>query len=219
MTAHHDRQTNTQTTLNWKVTDSVLVPAGRRGEGHRQLPTALAVSRNGWTFTIDAKPGALAELDGAHVDGRTVSGGYGSVQRAKQAARDVMHPAELMGWKKNTAEPFMIDVDGVATVGYVWNAVWGPHVFRAIPTGHGYKFQWLNRVTKDMGESLVPHDRAFKDEAAVMLRNAYASPAPDTDAMAEADALADVLKRVGILATSSQVAVLRTLLPGVLASA
>lgn len=186
----------TMTKINWvrsKVTDHL---------GHLRA-TFHTGARGGWKFRIETVPGWDPKLTAWHEDGRQVSSGHDSLNRAKDAALSLLHPSEGMGW--------------VSTSGTVkYRAQWDDFGFAVYtnPEGPGLVFAWRDSrsdVVKSSEPVPVSGVKEARQLAASVLRGAYPAESPAVPAQTAGDpveALDRALCKVGIGATDDQIRLL-----------
>jgi hypothetical protein len=124
--------TNTSVDLTWSDN---LIP------DDRELHYA---SHRGWTFSVFARANGDVGLVARHRDGRGGVTDYNTVDAAKAAALDAMHPSEAMAWHSE-------DVPGT---GPVHTASWGPLYFAAVTTDDG-QLRFGYRVDGDLSDEIL----------------------------------------------------------------
>lgn len=183
----------TMTTINW------IRKQMRDAKGELKA-TVHTGSRGSWSFTIETKCGGVPVLDAVNTsDRRAVSQEYRSLKSAKNAALELLHPSEAMGWTGETTGPIQ------------YRAQWGSEVFVVFATAADtLAFQWRDTETGYRSDAYpVSGIREARELAAAVLRDRHPSEGP-ADVRQAADgpraALGLALSAAGIDYTPDQLA-------------
>lgn len=145
--------------LDWAVIDL--------HDGHLRHVTKIG----GWSFTVRERQSSTV-LTAHHRDGRGGVTDYNTVDQAKAAALDAMHPSEAMAWHS----------EDLPLVGTVHTASWGHLYFAAITTDDG-QLRFGYRVDGDLSDEVVtlPNLREVQKWATGVLIEHYGPLRPVID--------------------------------------
>lgn len=182
----------TMTTINW-VRETLTTEDGF------PLGTVHMGNRGSWSFQIRTSTGGRPQLMARCVDGRTVKRDHVSLRAAKNAALELLHPAERMGWSATGSTGLI-----------VYRAQWDDLVFVVFRTeADTLAFQWRNTETgyKAPAAPVFGISEA-RGMAAAVLRDSYPTEAP-AEAPKAVDGtlighLANALAVAGIVFTDEQ---------------
>lgn len=150
------------TTINW-VRETLTTASGY------PLGTIHTGNRGSWTFQIRTSTGSRPRLTARHVDGRAVQQDHVSLKAAKNAALELLHPSERMGWSATGSTGLIM-----------YRAQWDDLVFVVFRTeADTLAFQWRNTVTGYKAPAApVSGIREAREHAAAVLRDSYPTEAP-----------------------------------------
>lgn len=179
------------TTINW-VRETLTTASGY------PLGTIHLGDRGSWTFQIRTSTGGRPRLMARCSDGRAVQQDHVSLKAAKNAALELLHPSERMGWSAvSTSDPVL------------YRAHWDDLVFVVFETPQeNLMFQWRNKTTGYKAPAApVSGIREAREMAAAVLRDSYPPEVPPEASKAANRAhevVAEAMQAAGIDFTPEQ---------------
>lgn len=182
----------TMTTINW-------VRVQTRDMQGNHFATRHTGKRGSWDFTIVTPVGETPKLIADSTDGRRVIQEHRSLKAAKNAALELLHPSEAMGWTGETTGPIQ------------YRAQWGSRVFVVFATAADtLAIQWRDTETGYRSDAYpVSGIREARELAAAVLRDTYPTETPakaDSFVLTPLEALGQALDAAGITFTPDQLA-------------
>lgn len=150
------------TSINW-VRELLTTASGY------SMGTIHTGNRGSWTFQIRTSTGGRPRLMARHVDGRAVQQDHVSLKAAKNAALELLHPSERMGWSAVSASDPVL-----------YRAHWDDLVFVVFETSReNLMFQWRNKATGYKAPAApVSGIREAREMAAAVLRDSFPTETP-----------------------------------------
>lgn len=186
------------TTINW-VRETLTTEDGF------PLGTVHMGNRGSWSFQIRTARADRPQLMARCSDGRAVQQDHMSLKAAKNAALELLHPSERMGWSAVSAPGPIL-----------YRAQWDDLVFVVFRPVENLMFQWRDSVTGERSLSVqVSGIREAREMAAAVLRDSYPAETPAGAPQAADGAhttLAAALEVAGIAFTLPQLTVAVSLL-------
>lgn len=182
----------TTTSINWAL-EKITSANGRR------LGTMHAGHRGSWSFRIDTQSGGTPKLLARHVDGRAVTQQHRSLRAAKNAALELLHPSERMGWGATNGNPIR------------YRAQWDNLVFVLFATADGGQaFQWRDTASDERSDAVpVSGIHETRQLAAAVLLDRFPEETPAEAPQVDEtllEALRVALSTAGIAFTGAQLA-------------
>lgn len=183
----------TMTTINW-------VRVQTRDMQGNHFATRHTGKRGSWDFTIVTPVGEAPKLIADSTDCRRVIQEHRSLKAAKNAALELLHPSEAMGWNAN---------QGTGPIQY--RAQWDSRIFVVFETAaDSLAFQWRDTETGYRSDVYpVSGIREAREMAAAVLRDSYPTETPSEAPQPSDDpraALGLALSAAGIDYTPDQLA-------------